>query len=34
MYRAIAEWFEHHPVKLALGFAINVSGMFALAAQL
>ncbi len=34
MTRAVAESFKHHPVKLALGFAINVGGMFALAAQL
>lgn len=31
---AVVESFKHHPVKLALGFAINVGGMFALAAHL
>lgn len=34
MTRAVAETFKHHPVKLAFGFAINMGGMLALAAQL
>jgi len=33
MTEAVARSFKRHPVRLVIGFAINVGGMLALAAQ-